>query len=151
MSKNILITGANRGIGLALTKQYLNDGDTVYAVCRKASQALLALKGANVIDGIDVSEDKDLLILKNSLQGVSLDIVINNAGIMTEETLGDIDFSLVAQQFLVNAMAPLKTTQALLGQLNKGSKVLPSLPVAWGQFLTTHQVVGTATVCQKVR
>ena len=123
MPKNILITGANRGIGLALTKQYLNQGDTVYAVCRKASQALSELKDVNIIAGIDVSEDEDLLTLKNSLQGVSLDILINNAGIMTEETLGHIDFSLVAQQFLVNAMGPLKTTQALLSHLNKESKV----------------------------
>jgi len=123
MSRNILITGANRGIGLALTKQYLAQGDTVYAVCRKASSELSGLKGAKVIEGIDVTDDKDLLALKKSLADVSLDIVINNAGIMTEETLGHIDFSAVAQQFLVNAMGPLKTTQALLTNLNKGSKV----------------------------
>jgi len=123
MSRNILTTGANRGIGLALTKQYLSQGDTVYAVCRKASNELSGLKGAKVIEGIDVTDDKDLLTLKKSLADVSLDIVINNAGIMTEETLGHIDFSAVAQQFLVNAMGPLKTTQALLTNLNKGSKV----------------------------
>ncbi|MEH6346144.1 MAG: SDR family oxidoreductase [Bermanella sp.] len=123
MSRNILITGANRGIGLALTKQYLSQGDTVYAVCRKASTELASLKDANVIEGIDVSDDKNLLTLKNSLTDVSLDIVINNAGIMTEETLGNIDFSAVVHQFLVNAVGPLKTTQSLLENLNKGSKV----------------------------
>jgi len=123
MSRIVLITGANRGIGLALTKQYLAQGDTVYAVCRKASGELAGLKGAKVIEGIDVTDDKGLLTLKKSLADVPLDIVINNAGIMTEETLGHIDFSAVAQQFLVNAIGPLKTTQALLTNLNEGSKV----------------------------
>ena len=123
MSRTVLITGANRGIGLALTQQYLVQGDTVYAVCRKASGELSILESVNIIEGIDVSKDEDLLSLKKSLLGVQLDIVINNAGIMSEETLGHMDFSAVAHQFLVNAMGPLKTTQALLTNLKAGSKV----------------------------
>ena len=123
MPKNILITGANRGIGLALTKQYLAKGDTVYAVCRKASAQLVMLDGVKIFEGIDVSDDKDLTKLKESLTDVSIDILINNAGIMSEESLGDIDFQAVTHQFLVNAIGPLKTTQALLVNLKKGSKV----------------------------
>mgnify|MGYP000134851711 FL=1 len=123
MSNNILITGANRGIGLALTQKYQARGDVVYAVCRKASPDLLALKNVHVIDGIDVTQDQDLITLQGALKNVTLNVFINNAGIMSEETLGDINFSDVLQQFNVNAVGPLKTTQALLNNLESGSKV----------------------------
>ena len=123
MSKNILITGANRGIGLALTKKYQARGDVVYAICRKASTELFTLKNVHVIDGIDVTQDSDLFTLQGALKNITLDLVINNAGIMSEEILGDIDFSDVLQQFNVNAVGPLKTTQALLSNLKNGSKV----------------------------
>jgi len=123
MSNNILITGANRGIGLALTQTYQARGDIVYAVCRKASPDLLALKNVHVIDGIDVTQDQDLITLQGALKNVTLNVLINNAGIMSEETLGDINFSDVLQQFNVNAVGPLKTTQALLNNLKSGSKV----------------------------
>jgi len=123
MSNNILITGANRGIGLALTKKYQARGDVVYAVCRKASTELLALKNVHVIDDIDVTQDQDLITLQGVLKNVTLNVLINNAGIMSEETLGDINFSDVLQQFNVNAVGPLKTTQVLLNNLKSGSKV----------------------------
>jgi len=123
MSNNILITGANRGIGLALTQKYQARGDVVYAVCRKASPDLLALKNVHVIDGIDVTQDQDLITLQGALKNVTLNVLINNAGIMSEETLGYINFSDVLQQFNVNAVGPLKTTQALLSNLKNGSKV----------------------------
>jgi len=123
MSNNILITGANRGIGLALTQKYQARGDVVYAVCRKASPDLLALTNVHVIDGIDVTQDQDLITLQDALKNVTLNVLINNAGIMSEETLGDINFSDVLQQFNVNAVGPLKTTQALLNNLKIGSKV----------------------------
>jgi len=123
MSNNILITGANRGIGLALTKKYQARGNVVYAVCRKASTELLSLKNVRVIDGIDVTQDQDLITLQSALKNINLDVLINNAGIMSEETLGDINFSDVLQQFNVNAVGPLKTTQALLSNLKSGSKV----------------------------
>ncbi len=123
MNKHVLITGANRGIGLALVEKHQALGDVVYAVCRKASAALLAFKNVHVIENINVSNDQDLERLKITLASTKLDIVINNAGIMSEEVLGGIDFSAVIKQFTVNAIGPLKTTQALLGNLKSGSKV----------------------------
>ncbi len=123
MNRNILITGSNRGIGLALTQHYLNNGDTVYAVCRKASKELVQLKGIHIIEGIDVTQDNDLLILKESLGTITLDILINNAGIMSEEVLGNIDFLAIEHQFKVNAIGPLKTTETLLDHLSAGAKV----------------------------
>jgi len=124
MARNIVITGANRGIGLALVKQYVNNGDKVFAVCRKTSSELNSMKGITVIDSIDVVNNSDLKRLSESLANVAIDILINNAGILTEEELGEIDYGRVERQFQVNAIGPLNTTEKLLGQLRKGSKIV---------------------------
>jgi NAD(P)-dependent dehydrogenase (short-subunit alcohol dehydrogenase family) len=124
MARNIVITGANRGIGLALVKQYANNGDVVFAVCRQTSAELGNLKGITVINGIDVVNNADLTRLSEILADVKIHILINNAGILTEETLGDIDYVDVTRQFQVNAIGPLNTTEKLLEQLHKGSKVI---------------------------
>jgi short-subunit dehydrogenase len=124
VSKNILITGANRGIGYALSKNYMEKGDKVFAVCRKPTQALRDLKGVTIIDEIDVTDDQKLKRLKHMLDNISLDIVINNAGVMTEEVFGKIKSIDILQQFMINAMAPLKVTEALRENLSTGSKVI---------------------------
>lgn len=123
MTKNILITGANRGIGLALTELYRERGDQVYAVCRKSSERLNSLSGVTIIEGIDVTNASQLLTLKQQMHNIKLDILINNAGILTDEVLGEIDFERIMKQFDVNAMGPLRTTEALLQNLSAGSKV----------------------------
>ena len=123
MARNIVITGANRGIGFALVKQYVNNGDVVFAVCRNTSPELDDIKGITVIDGIDVVSNGDLVRLSESLADVQIDILINNAGILTEEVLGHIDYGRIERQFQVNAIGPLNTTEKLLKQLQEGSKV----------------------------
>lgn len=123
MARNIVITGANRGIGVALVMQYVNNGDFVFAVCRKTSLALDNMTGITVISGIDVASNIDLTRLSEILADVQIDILINNAGILTQETLGKINYAHVERQVLVNAIGPLNTTEKLLNQLNKGSKV----------------------------
>ncbi len=124
MTTNILITGANWGIGYALSKNYAEQGDTVFAVCRTSTQALRDLLGITVIDGIDVTDDQKLDVLKNILDNINLDIIINNAGIMTEEVFDEIESKDLVDQFIVNAVAPLKLTQALRKNLSTGSKVI---------------------------
>ena len=124
MTKSILITGANRGIGYALSKNYVEQGDKVFAVCRKSTQALRDLSGITVIDVIDVTDDQKLDVLKNILDNINLDIIINNAGVMTEEVFGEIESKDLVHQFIVNAVAPLKLTQALRKSLSTGSKVI---------------------------
>jgi NAD(P)-dependent dehydrogenase (short-subunit alcohol dehydrogenase family) len=96
MARNIVITGANRAIGLALVKQYANNVDVVFAVCRQTSAELGNLKGITVINA-------ELTRLSEILADVKIDILINIAGILTEETLGDIDYVKVTRQFQVNA------------------------------------------------
>ncbi len=121
MSK-ILITGANRGIGLELSKQLLSRGDEVIAVCRTASEELQSLK-LRVIEGIDVCTDQSISSLQSQLGDEKLDWLINNAGILSVESLDSLDFGTMEQQFRVNALGPLRTTAGLLPNLPSGSKV----------------------------
>jgi len=120
--KTALITGANRGIGFALAQEYLAQGWHVIAVCRTASPELSATK-AQVVAGVDVTNEAAVRELAATLQGVKIDLLINNAGILQTDHLGDIDYHHVTQQFLVNAQAPLQVTEALLGHLSDGAKI----------------------------
>lgn len=121
--KNVVITGANRGIGLAMAKQFRARGDHVIAVCRQASAELLET-GAEVIDSIDVTREADLLRLQDELKDRKIDTLINNAGLLHNESLGDIDSATMRAQYEVNAIAPLNVTDTLHGSLKKGSKVI---------------------------
>ncbi len=121
----ILVTGANRGIGLALAKQYSTRGDDVIGVCRESSDALTAT-GARVEVGVDVTDGVALAALAQRLGEKRIDVLICNAGILSKESLGDIDedgFERMRRQFEVNALGPLRTVQALSGHLAKGAKV----------------------------
>lgn len=120
--QTVLITGANRGIGLALCKTYLAQGWQVIGVCRNASPELTET-GARVIAGVDVTDQAALNTLADTLTGKKLDLLINNAGILERETLGNIDYHRIEQQFTINAVAPLRVTEALLGNLHSGSKI----------------------------
>jgi NAD(P)-dependent dehydrogenase (short-subunit alcohol dehydrogenase family) len=120
---NILVTGANRGIGLEFCKQLAARGDAVIAVCRKAGSELRGL-GAQIIAGIDVGVAEDVLRLKQELGGQKIDILINNAGILIRDNLDVMDFDGIEKQLQINAIAPLCVTHSLLGHLSKGSKVV---------------------------
>lgn len=122
MPHTVLITGANRGIGLELARTWQHRGDQVIAVCRHGSAALDDL-GVEVIDGIDLTRDADLQRLQAQLQGRHLDTLYQNAGILGRETLDHMDWDHIRLQFEVNTLAPLRLTLALRHNLGKGSKV----------------------------
>ena len=122
MSKTIVITGANRGIGFAMAKICCQRGDKVYALCRQSSADLDAL-GVTVIDHVDIATDAGINQALTALTGVNIDLLINNAGILRDENLSDFNKTTITEQFNVNALAPLVLTQALLGCLSVGCKV----------------------------
>jgi NAD(P)-dependent dehydrogenase (short-subunit alcohol dehydrogenase family) len=119
----VLISGAARGIGLALSKQLAARGDRVLALCRTPSSELGQIEGIRIITGIDVTDDAALQQLVAQLDKQALDVIVHNAGVMTDETLQDLDLARMRQQFEINSLAPLRMTQLLLPNLRPGSKI----------------------------
>ena len=117
-----LVTGANGGIGYEFCRQ-LKSGETVIAVCRSASNELKNL-GVRVESGVDITSDEDVAALAERLQGEPIDVLINNAGILERNTLDNLNFDSIRQQFEINALGALRVTQALLPNLKAGSKVV---------------------------
>lgn len=118
-----LITGANRGIGYEYCRQLRARGDRTIAVCRTASKELVEL-GVQVEEGIDITSDASVADLRDRLKRASIDVLINNAGILERVTLEDLDFDRIREQFEVNALGALRVTHALLSHLEAGSKVV---------------------------
>jgi NAD(P)-dependent dehydrogenase (short-subunit alcohol dehydrogenase family) len=118
----VVITGANRGIGLELARHYASEGSQVIGVCRESSDELVDL-AAEVIDDIDVTTDAGIEKLKSSLAGKQISLLINNAGLMQNEVLGEIDFDSIRTQMEINAYAPLRVAEALIPQIAEGGKI----------------------------
>lgn len=128
--KNVVITGANRGIGLELAKHYRQLDYTVIGICRESSEELDDLADI-VISDIDVRSAESVGMvaevlastLINSDSGQQIDILINNAGVFLNETLKQMDFDSIQTQLEINAIAPLRITHAFQSMLWEGSKV----------------------------
>jgi len=123
--RTVLITGANRGIGLELATEYKARGERVIAACR-ATSAALDLLDVTVVQGVDVSEWSSLTRLSDAMGDTPIDVLICNAGILKRDSLSALGGDMLADleaQFRVNAMGPLMTLRALHGHLHAGSKV----------------------------
>ena len=120
--KHVVITGANRGIGLELARHYQAEGWQVTGVCRETSAELDGC-ATQVIKGIDVTREEGIVRLVATLQGQAIDLLINNAGILHDDTLGSLAIDSLRLQMEVNAFAPLRICEALLPNLQAGSKI----------------------------
>lgn len=118
----ILITGANRGIGLALTQLLMTRGERVIAACRKVSPELRALD-VRIEADVDVADGDSIAALAQRLQGTRIDWLLNNAGTMQRTFLQNMDYDSAMWQFAVNALGPLRVTEAMLPLMGPGSKV----------------------------
>lgn len=120
--KHVVITGANRGIGLELARYYHKAGWRVTGVCRQSSGELDEV-AAQIIAGIDLTSKGFIDQLVTALQGQTIDLLINNAGILHDDTLGGLDFDSLRLQMEINAFAPLRISEALLANMPSGSKI----------------------------
>ena len=118
-----LVTGANRGIGLEYCRQLKERGNNVIAACRSVSDELKDLD-IQIETDIDITSDSSVDKLVNKLDGESIDVLINNAGIIERVSLDNLDYDSIRRQFEVNAVGPLRLTKALLNNLKSGSKVI---------------------------
>jgi len=118
-----IVTGANRGIGLALVELLKERGHTVIAACRRSSPALDKL-GVTLVSGVEVTEDSGIQKLVAAVGDKKVDLLINNAGILLSTgKLPELDAAGIRKQFEVNALAPLRITAALLSKLAPSAKV----------------------------
>ncbi len=119
----VLITGTNRGIGLELVRQLRARGDAVIAVCREPSPELEAC-GVDVFSGIDVSQDSGLKKLAELTANETLDVVLNNAGVLRMESIENLDVETIREQLEVNSIAPLRVATTLLPRLADPAKLV---------------------------
>ena len=118
----VLITGANRGIGLEFARQFRERGYEVIGTARNPEQAEeLRQLGARV-EQLDVADDESARALAQRLQGKSIDILINNAGIIGQpaRSFTDLDFDKMVYTYQVNALGPMRVIQALHENLKQG-------------------------------
>lgn len=127
---SILLTGANRGLGLEAARQYRDAGWRVYACCRspeKASelQAVAAASSGQVtIHALDVTDHARIEALARELHNVALDVLLNNAGIYGpgKMRVGNINYHRWAEVFAVNTMAPMKMTECFVEHVARSDR-----------------------------
>lgn len=126
MAKHLLITGANRGLGLTMVKQYLNDGWIVTACCREPERAqeltdLLQQFDALSIFQLDVTDYESVELLAVNLKEEPIDLLINNAGYYGPKggMLGNTPVDEWRKVFEINSIAPLKLLEAFRPHLKR--------------------------------
>jgi NAD(P)-dependent dehydrogenase (short-subunit alcohol dehydrogenase family) len=129
---NILITGANRGIGLEMVQYSMEQGWRVFACCRNPNNADNLFDVAKQSNGqisvhiADMQELSTLQALSYELRNDAIDMLINNAGVYgsNKNKFGSVDADSWIQAFQVNSIAPLKMVEAFSEQLRMGKRKL---------------------------
>jgi NAD(P)-dependent dehydrogenase (short-subunit alcohol dehydrogenase family) len=129
VAPTVLVTGANRGLGLEFARQYKEAGWQVIGTARDPDDAReLEALGARVLP-LDVTRQDSVDALAATLAGEPLDLLINNAGIFPRVgKISEIDFDAYNRTLAVNTVGPVRVTRALLPNLQRGKlKIIASL------------------------
>ena len=127
-----LITGANRGLGFELVRQYLVDGWQVYAACRDPASASELRRLIETSDGklrmlaMDVTDPASIDAAATELDGQAIDLLLNNAGIIGPQgqTIGNIDYEAWAEVLAVNTMGPMRVSEAFVEHVARSDRKL---------------------------
>lgn len=125
--ETVVISGANRGIGLELTRRFATNGCQVFAGCRRPDQADQLSQLAENLDikirTLDVTSSDDVEALKAELESQTVDVLINNAGIMgsQRQAVDDMDYAAWLQAFEVNTLAPFRLATAIRPSVSRSS------------------------------
>ena len=119
---DVFVTGGNRGIGLEICRQLSARGDTVFTTCRGNPGELERLP-VTCIEGVDVADPNCGNVISAQLGSTGLDAIIHNSGILTRESLEEMDFDRIQAQFTVNTLGPLRVILALLDNIRDGGRI----------------------------
>lgn len=117
---SVLVTGANRGLGLEFVRQYSRDGWRVHAACRRPER-LSELSADVTVHRLDVGSPEDISALAEALRGEALDVLVNSAGLYGgEQSLESIDYENWAEVMRINCIAQVRVVEALRWHLARG-------------------------------
>ena len=124
----VLITGANRGLGLEFARQYAADGWKVLATCRDPNSAtdLNAIEGNIQILPLDVADFLAIETVARILSAEKIDLLLNNAGVHGSRNVafGTTDYDDWTEVFRINSQAPLKMAECFIEQITSSDKKL---------------------------
>ena len=140
---SILVTGANRGLGLEFVRQYAADGWRVFACARRPAESrelreIAAAAGRLVsLHRLEVADHAQIEALARELKDEAIDVLLNNAGVYgpNKMFLGQIDYKTWAEVFAVNTMAPLRMAECLIENVARSErKIIASISSTMGSI-----------------
>ena len=123
--ETVVITGANRGIGLALTRRFLRAGKRVVATCRNPDTLQVSEDRANLdVAKLDVADGEAVSTFVSELSGEVVDVLLNNAGVIGGDvhSVDDVDYDAWREAFEVNMLAPFRLAVTLRANLQRSAR-----------------------------